>query len=1203
MARAMEILARNERTARYSAFADAFNRIRSSCTASTYCDRWITVNDWLRIICTEYDLIVEDIDFTARDVHNVLNREFRLATFSTSIDGVYHSRYTSSGQGVYCFFAKRTVAPKSAALGNIVGLSNPINKVCDIDEAAKDLLAKILAKKIVSEKESSVEETTRIVPENVTPSTVTRTHSQISGGNDSGEGVPNTRTDAAVLSTRGFVDLDPPHGTSNEPPKKKHRVAPNIASPHAEGLRIMAPINSVPVLQRRQEKEKQTWTMGYAEGEKPPSVASIRFKATHLEQYLSTQSQDNGATVVKILLATLKRVTMADIYKELLSKLGEVEMADDTILLNRQRDFIQYHTSEGSRDKHVQDSIDAVVTASVWTKEKEVSDAQPDTQGEEKVVVQKVAERLGTNWRKVNACSEKASLLIGSGQNYIPFKRKRRSDYAREAAYAAITEFCHCNDSSNLDTESYQFVKVKHQYSGEVESHPFRVWHDLTLKDRYKTFRKSSAFAKFKAEHPDWNICKEVFRQLICKCVRAPGPQSCVDLHMSQLKHYMSALERAMRNNPVIKRRVDMCDECERHQLERDSCGGDDSPVMWETYLSGRPVDLIQSSCCKRKEEPMLCYETGRAPPRMLRWGCTHTKSDPFLSTALPSQDPLASTAPPSQDALASTTLPSQDPLASTALPSQDPCESLHLPAETPAEQDVPLFPDQDPPTETPVEQEVPPIAGQDCEDCGVEKLLRISECPALRDCQIPIPVWEWKLAPRAGVNKQGKQNQQMELTEGKESVNLVLLRFIRQLELCRKHHAEMEWLRITRKADIGTFGPSELLIFTDFSATMDLRASQTDNSSVDAHAALQIFVVLHSPRVVKVSDDNGVEHEKRVHECDVWYFFGSTISKGKKNDHVFHNACLEDIVKHYQRKRGRGNEISRVRIWTDNCASQYKCRQNFWKIASFPSRVAGVEVWHRFGQKYDFKGVWDAAGKVIKQRIREYEIMMTMRFPTAWGCFEYLPRVLGKFVPKIDWKQREIDKDPRLLQKGIFVNSARFFGYVSDIKEEFEKEKNAHRHVVYADRANVSLMKAVDGTQKLHSVSGSAEGRQKAKVDGPPTQEWQLRVACMPCVCLACRGDATPTTECPFIDIRNERVIWASDESIRVMQQRHNTTGDKALFEKASRIMELDGGEHLTVEKLKVALRARGLVFSSNGRKKDLANQLIGSAEASPNT
>jgi hypothetical protein len=1081
-----------EGKARYAAITDAFDCIRGASNA--YSDCWLKAEDWLLIICAEYDLIVADINFTASDVQHALNKgKYKLATPSTPSNGVFRDDYKRQDRGCcHCYFVEWRIARPNAAIHNVKSFSNPTAKVCSIEKLKKDRLAKILGK--------------NYVVETVESSTVKETPSQLSGGNDRGEGVTNTRTDAAELSAHGIGDalnpphgasgegvpnmitdapvlsahgigdaLDPPHGYSGGAQNKRKRIAPDITSPHAMGLRLMAPANSGPVLERRQEHKRALWTMEYAdeEGEKPPGESSIRTKACHLEQYLLCQGNSNGTTVVEILLATLKRATMADIFKKLVSKLDGVVPAEDVILLDRQRDFIQHHSSEGQRTKVVQNAIDAVVTASVWTKEEDKSDTLPNIQEvvteDDSVSIRKVSNRLGVPWKKVKACSARASHFIRVDEKYCPYKNIQRSDCSREAAYNAIQEFCHCNESSNLDTESYCSIKVKDPYSGEVEPHPFRVWHEMTLKDRYNGFLDSSVFRKFKEAYPQWSIGREVFRQLMCKCVRNPGPQSCVDLHMSQLKHYMSALDQAMRSNPAIKQRVDTCDDCERHRLERDD--SEESPVMWESFLSGRPVDLIQSSCCKRREEPLLCYEVGReTPPRMLRWGCTHKKSGPR----------------PTQQ--------QQEPLTSTASPSEE-------------EQDDPLVP------------------GQDCGNCGVEKLLRISECPALRDCKITIPVWEWKLADRAGFTSSGKQNQQNELTEGAEPVDYVLSKFIEQLEICRKHHAEMEWLRIARKTDIWTFGPDEMVILTDFSATMDFRASQTANSSVDSHGALQIFVVLHSPRVVKLIDKNGVvQGDKRVHECDVWYFFGATMSKGKKNDHVFHNACLEEIVNHYQAKRSRdnGTPLTRIRIWTDNCGSQYKCRHNFWKIATFPSRVAGVEVWHRFAQKYDFKGVWDAAGKVVKQKIRTCEIERKKRFPTAWSCFVDLPLLLGKLAPKTDWKQLEREKDPKLLQKGIFVNSNRYFGYVSDIKEEYQLERNNYRHVVYADRENVPSTKRVDDTLKLHSVCGGREGRLTAQLDGTDAQEWKLRVAFMPCVCRSCRGEVDE--QCPFIDLRNER-------------------------------------------------------------------------------
>ena len=40
------------------------------------------------------------------------------------------------------------------------------------------------------------------------------------------------------------------------------------------------------------------------------------------------------------------------------------------------------------------------------------------------------------------------------------------------------------------------------------------------------------------------------------------------------------------------------------------------------------------------------------------------------------------------------------------------------------------------------------------------------------------------------------------------------------------------------------------------------------------------------------------------VNNCDKWLFFWDTISRGKKNNHVFHNNCLTYFIKFYDNKR-----------------------------------------------------------------------------------------------------------------------------------------------------------------------------------------------------------------------------------------------------------------------------------------------------------
>ena len=90
--------------------------------------------------------------------------------------------------------------------------------------------------------------------------------------------------------------------------------------------------------------------------------------------------------------------------------------------------------------------------------------------------------------------------------------------------------------------------------------------------------------------------------------------------------------------------------------------------------------------------------------------------------------------------------------------------------------------------------------------------------------------------------------------------------------------------------------------------------------------------------------------------------FFGSTLSRGKQNNHVFHNACLSHLIKFYNDKRtkqGKGKIPINI-VHTDNCAPQYKYRQKFLQVADSAITQDGI-VLHKFAQKYRFKGSWDA--------------------------------------------------------------------------------------------------------------------------------------------------------------------------------------------------------------------------------------------------
>ena len=755
------------------------------------------------------------------------------------------------------------------------------------------------------------------------------------------------------------------------------------ATPFSKGLATSFPrLSSVPLSQRKSCGSVK-WNSGVC-----ASQRTIVASAEKLEVFLNTISSQNQTTAAEILKNLLNRANMNSVSVLVKKNMATAGVSDkentnpSICVIRGVRDFLNHHTTTGRRVAHVQDAIDAVITAACFSRNNVTSR-------------QSVADAIGRGTRpsSLKFYEDKGRNMKLSNSQYEPETLDKRSDRIRDEAQACVLEWCHSEEGTMLDTESYRCYLIKDTISGVVEKHPVRVFKEVTMEKRFNSFLESSVYASFQSFYSR-NIGKEVFRLSLCRCVRDPSPESCTDLIFSSLQEYMYALRTATQFNKVIKARVLNC-QCNRHvqAREADTFGENCVNLMWEDKLSSRPSDFIKLTCCEAISEPTLRRSSNEGKiPRIISWKCTHQNDD----------------------------------------------------------------------------------GTPQCLECGIQKKLKLSECDCLTSCSIPIKVMEWKLAPRAGKNKKGEQNTQIELSESSLPIKEVVNRLATQLTIARTHFSHGNWLNMTRRLDTNTFSTSELLVFTDFSATMDLHAAKADNSSVNNHAVLAIYVVLYSPRDVNVKLDNGEVQTKRVNECDVWYFFGESMSKGKKNDHVFHNACLKEIVRYYKRrfKREKKGPIRRVLIWTDNCACQYKCNQNFFQIACFAHEVDGIQITHRFAQKYMFKGVWDAAGKVIKATIRDLELEK-VRFPNGFACYEKLRAHLSKIKTKKPWNEFEKNGNPKLLLRTPFTVSRRLFGFGTENKDEFEQLKNQYRHIVFTDRVNIPKMKRIDGTQKLHEVVG----------------------------------------------------------------------------------------------------------------------------------
>ena len=162
----------------------------------------------------------------------------------------------------------------------------------------------------------------------------------------------------------------------------------------------------------------------------------------------------------------------------------------------------------------------------------------------------------------------------------------------------------------------------------------------------------------------------------------------------------------------------------------------------------------------------------------------------------------------------------------------------------------------------------------------------------------------------------------------------------------------------------------------------------------MDNHTVICIFFVNLNWRNVifkQVVEDVGlVDNETIVSDCGKWIFFGDTISAGKNNDHVFHNVCQTYIIKCYDKQRvDSGLTVIPFNIvWTDNCPTQYWCRQNFYHVANAANILSHKPVLtHKLAQKYRFKRSWDVTGKVVKKKILQNELKYD-RCSNAMDCY-----------------------------------------------------------------------------------------------------------------------------------------------------------------------------------------------------------------------
>ena len=143
------------------------------------------------------------------------------------------------------------------------------------------------------------------------------------------------------------------------------------------------------------------------------------------------------------------------------------------------------------------------------------------------------------------------------------------------------------------------------------------------------------------------------------------------------------------------------------------------------------------------------------------------------------------------------------------------------------------------------------------CSSCGLNKKLAIlDELSKLSKEDDKFEVKCWKDSIRSGVNSKGEQNKQRELSSEWWTIEQLVtkFKFKEQMKICLPHCQEIRWIRHILNTDFTRLPAGTLLILTDFAASMCLRAAETKNSSVDAHAVNDNFVCIYNRCIITLN-------------------------------------------------------------------------------------------------------------------------------------------------------------------------------------------------------------------------------------------------------------------------------------------------------------------------------------------------------------
>lgn len=246
------------------------------------------------------------------------------------------------------------------------------------------------------------------------------------------------------------------------------------------------------------------------------------------------------------------------------------------------------------------------------------------------------------------------------------------------------------------------------------------------------------------------------------------------------------------------------------------------------------------------------------------------------------------------------------------------------------------------------------------CAVCGVGRRLPLT-CPVDNDPNVVVTVREFQVVKRGN-------REQKEIVEVRMSAAELLQKIVALFPSWAKHQWDKRWDLHTRRLVLETFGPTTLVVQTDFAATTDLNPQDRVNSAIAGHAIQAVFMVSHSPELVTLP--NG--YRKRVIQNDVFHCWGEETKGRLTNDNYFSTCSLKRIIRYY--KHTRNMHITHLLGMSDGCAAQYKCRKQPQALVRI-GREEHLMIDWVYAPTASFKTPLDSMGNHTKAYLRKCEL------------------------------------------------------------------------------------------------------------------------------------------------------------------------------------------------------------------------------------